>query len=341
MNILEPNTNASYERSRRIEVVTTDTNGLRENGFGSIETCRNIAKALLPAFPSTRFTVARGIYDLEDIVARAPALVVVCVKFLIDDTSGSTIWLSDYFGYNGIPVTGSEHPAITRDTNKSRAKTAVMVKGVRTPLSFLARSSSYRSPAELPLPFPLFVKPIDAANSLGVDENSVVRDFPSFKFKVTQIISTFGKAALVEEFVSGREFTVAILGNGKSLPPNIMPMEIITGRNTNGDRLRAYQANFERSEQRKTARGELRELVSDLALSAFNALGGRDFGRIDVRLDNAGNPHFLEANLLPGMTPGRSDFPDACRQNCYMSYEEVVQKIVRLGIGRTNLIHRA
>ena len=76
----------------------------------------------------------------------------------------------------------------------------------------------------------------------------------------------------------------------------------------------------------------LRSEVCQLALDSFSALGGRDYGRIDIRLNRNGEPQFLEANLIPSIIDGYGSFPKACQINLGLDYESMVLQIVRLGL---------
>ena len=73
----------------------------------------------------------------------------------------------------------------------------------------------------------------------------------------------------------------------------------------------------------------------ELALHVFHALGARDYGRIDIRLDGAGVPHFLEANLMPSILKDYGNFPKACMLNETIGYEESILRIVDLAFERS------
>ncbi|MEL7446266.1 MAG: D-alanine--D-alanine ligase [Pseudomonadota bacterium] len=334
MSVPRPVHDGSSHNARRIEVVTTETEGMIESGFGSLATCRGISECLSSEYPLVQFNNVTSERDLEEIVARAPDLVVLCVKYIFDDKAGRIIWLSDYFGKRSIIHTGSDFATLNFDSNKSRAKTILRNKGMRTAEYFLAQPGAFESGAKLPLPFPLFVKPLSAANGNGIDADSMVHDFTAFEAKVAAVAKTYGKAALVEQVLTGREFTVAVLGDSKDATGLVMPVEVIVPPNENGDRILGHQAKTENEEQLCVVEGPLHARLVDYAGQAFALLGGRDFGRIDIKLDAAGAPHFLEANLVPGMTPGSSYFPRACKINAGMSYGAVVLKIVDLALTR-------
>ena len=120
---------------------------------------------------------------------------------------------------------------------------------------------------------------------------------------------------LVETFLSGREFTVGMIGAGDATEA-LGTMEIHLLPEAEAE-VYSY-TNKERCEELvryRLARPEDDPLVGQaerLAVSAWRVLGGRDGGRVDIRCDGAGRPHFLEANPLPGLHPHHSDLPILC-----------------------------
>lgn len=336
--MISANRDGQSSFGKRIEVVTTQTEGLKESGFGSQSTCQGIVEILANNYSSVRLVNALSLHDLEKIVGRSPDLVVLCVKYICDDETGSIIWLSEYFGERKIPFTGSNFQTLDFDSNKSRAKTLLKNKGIRTADYFLARPGEHTSIEDIPLSFPLFVKPMNAANGNGIDEFSIVHDFKSFKNRVAFVVQHFGQAALVEQVLTGREFTVAVLESGKNNPSLVMPIEVVAPTNIMGDRILGSEVKTKNNEEIRPVKGPLRRHLIQFALAVFNALGVRDFGRIDIKLDAEGNPNFIEANLVPGMTPNTSYFPKACQIDGDMSYESVVLKMVELSLSRRSLI---
>jgi D-alanine-D-alanine ligase len=320
---------------RHIEVVTTETTGMKETGFGSVETCRRICDILKSRYAQVHFNEVHSERDLERIVDHEPDLVVLCVKYVVDEEQDAKIWLSDYFSQYGVPHTGSNRATLEFDSDKSKAKKALLEKGVATAKFFLAHPGLLKSERRLPIPLPLFVKPLDAANGNGVDENSLVHDFASYEAKVEEICTTYGNPALVEEVLPGREFTVAVLDDSAHDFPLILPVEIVAPRNAKGDRVLGYRAKSSNGEKLSKVKDPALTAVSALAREVFSVLGARDFGRIDVKMDANGIPHFIETNLVPGMTPETSYFPRACDINLMMSYESVVLKIVELALNRS------
>src|SRR5205814_7220056 len=122
----------------------------------------------------------------------------------------------------------------------------------------------------------------------GIDEDSVVRDFAGFKRKVAALDEEFGAVALVEQYLQGREFSVAFLGHGKDLLA--MPIELIANQNTRGDRMLGAGIKADDTEQVVAVEDvQTRRLISLLGKRIYRALGGHGYGRIDIRMDEAGN----------------------------------------------------
>jgi D-alanine-D-alanine ligase len=322
---------------RHIEVVTTDTSGMKETGFGSVETCRRVCDVLKSRYRQVHFNQIKSERDLEGIVARKPDLVVLCVKYIVDEERNAKIWLSDYLSRYGIQHTGSGRAALEFDSDKSKAKIVLLENGLATAKFFLAQPGLFVAEGHLPVPLPLFVKPLDAANGNGVDENSLVHDFASYEAKVEEIFATYGVAALVEEVLPGREFTVAVFDDHEQSRRLILPVEIVAPENAKGDRVLGHKAKSSNMEKLSKVEDSALPAISVLASKVFSVLGARDFGRIDVKMDAHGIPHFIETNLVPGMTPGTSYFPRACGIDGAMSYESVALKIVELALSRSEL----
>jgi len=112
-------------------------------------------------------------------------------------------------------------------------------------------------------------------------------------------------------------------------------VEVIPPISTHGLRILGAQTKKDDSEKMiEIVDTEVKDRVSTLAIEAFNALGVRDFGRIDIKTDNHGECFFMEANLVPGMTYGSSYFPQACHIADELSYAKVLQLMLAGGLGR-------
>jgi D-alanine-D-alanine ligase len=154
--------------------------------------------------------------------------------------------------------------------------------------------------------------------------------------KAKSIATAYAADALVEEYLPGREFSVAVLKDEYSDELMVMPLELVAGTNVHGDRILSHELKSAALETPvfPVIDTKIKDQLSDLAASVFTALGARDYGRIDIRLDAMGVPCFLEANLIPCLIRGSGNFPKACMMNIGMDYEPMILHIVRLGLAR-------
>jgi D-alanine-D-alanine ligase len=244
--------------------------------------------------------------------------------------------LSDYFTQHGINFTGSSREVLKFDSNKVLAKTHLANKGVKTANYFIATPDQYKKENDLPVAFPLFIKPLDAANGNGIDDLSFVTNFTDYKSKVMSLFDTFNQPVLVEEYLDGREFTVAVIRtHNKRLV--ISAVEVIPPTSSHGLRILGSQVKKDDSEKLiPIVDSDIKNRVTTLAIDVFNTLGIRDFGRIDIKTNNHGDCFFMEANLVPGMTYGSSYFPEACGIAHEYSYNKVIELLLDGGLARAS-----
>ena len=318
-----------------IEIITTPNETLKESGFGTLKACNSVFDAIQSMGYSARLSVCETKDDLEDVVKRQPELVILAVKYIpVKNENG--IWLSDYFARHGINFTGSTREVLEFDSNKVLAKTHLTNKGINTANYFIATPGKYKDESELPITFPLFLKPLDAANGNGIDDLSYVTNFSDYESKVASLYDTFNQPILAEEYLDGREFTVAVIKtrNGKLIASAV---EVIPPTSTHGLRILGAQAKKDDSEKLiEIVDDEVKNRVTTLAIDAFNTLGVRDFGRIDIKTDNHGECFFMEANLVPGMTYGSSYFPEACDIAHEFTYDKVIELLLAGGLARAS-----
>ena len=284
---------------------------------------------------SARLSVCKSREDLDEVVKRKPDLAILAVKY-IPIKNEANIWLSEFFAQHGINFTGSSRDVLEFDSNKVLAKTHLTNKGIKTADYFLAIPGQYKTESELPVTFPLFLKPLDAANGNGIDDLSFVTNFTDYESKVLSLYSTFNQPILAEEYLDGREFTVAVIKkrNEKLI---VSAVEVIPPTSTHGLRILGAQAKKDDSEKLiEIVDDEVKNKVTTLAIDAFNTLGARDFGRIDIKTNNHGDCFFMEANLVPGMTRGSSYFPEACDLANEFTYDNVIELLIDDGIARAS-----
>ena len=316
-----------------IEIITTPNEALKESGFGSLKACNSVLNAIQRIGYSARLNVCKSKDDLDEIIKRNPELVVLAVKY-VPVINGDDIWLSDFFSQHGINFTGSFREVLKFDSNKVLAKTHLMTKDIKTAEYFISIPGQYKKESDLPITYPLFLKPLDAANGNGIDDLSFVTNFAEYESKVASLYKTFNQPVLAEKYLNGREFTVAIIESyNKKLITSAV--EVIPPTSTNGLKILGAQAKKDDSEKMVLIDdNEIKNKVTALAIEAFKALGIRDFGRVDIKTNKEGECFFMEANLVPGMTYGSSYFPEACNIAHKFDYDKVIELLLTGGLSR-------
>lgn len=320
-----------------IEIITTPNDALKESGFGSLKACNSVLHAIQRMGHDVRLNVCESKASLDEVVKRKPELVILAVKYIpVKNEDGNDIWLSDYFAKRNINFSGSSRYVLKFDSNKVKAKMHLTNKGIKTARYFIATPGQYTTERELPFTFPLFLKPLDAANGNGIDDQSFVTSFADFESKVAALYASFKQPILVEEYLDGREFTVAVIKkNNKELI--LSAVEIIPPTSSNGLKILGAQAKKDDSEMMvKINDNEIKNRVIALAKEAFNCLGARDFGRIDIKANKSGECFFMETNLVPGMTYGSSYFPQACNIANKFDYDNVIELLLAPGLARAS-----
>lgn len=322
---------------KHIEIVSSSALGLSSMG---LQSRRAALTTLSKRYSHVGVTIVNTLSDLERLVARKPDLVFLGMKFLpVNPFLGlqdpDRIWVSEYLDRFGIPNTGSGSQAHRLELNKPLAKQRVLRAGLATaPFTVLRKNESFYA-EQIALTYPLFVKPTDRGGGLGVNSQSLVRNFEELHTKVNSITTTLRTDSLVEEYLPGREFSVAILTDMYSERLSVMPIELCAPSNSNGESVLSQEVKTSNTEEvRDVTDQTLRKKIVTLASDAYRALGARDYGRIDIRLDGNGVPHFLEANLIPSLISGYGSFPKACVMHMEMGYEAMILRIVALALSR-------
>ena len=241
--------------------------------------------------------------------------------------------------YLNVPYTASDPLTLSLTLHKARAKEILAGRGV--PTARFALVSQLSELARVRLRYPLFVKPVAEGSGKGIFANNLCHSRAELRERVAFLLTTYRQPVLVETYLPGPEFTVAILGNGpgayclpivgldfSSLPPGATPVYSYEAKwvwDTPEHQLDIFECPA-RAPQR------LCREIERVALEAYHALGCRDWCRVDVRVDDGGVPNVVELNPLPGIIPDpkmNSCFPKAARAAGF-SYDELIQEVVRI-----------
>lgn len=246
-----------------------------------------------------------------------------------------------------IPFTGSDALTLGLALDKRRAKEAFRAHGVPTAAHAVLGNGA--GPGhDLRLPLPAIVKPLYEGSSKGIDSASLCGTDAAIRRRVEHVVREYQQPALVEEFLPGREFTCAILGNGAgahALPIVEMNFAALP---TGAPPIYGWEAKWLWDDPDRPIEifrcpaeldADLEAGVEAVALGAFHALGCRDWARVDVRLDARDRPHVLEVNPLPGILPDpeqHSCFPLAAF-TAGMSYDAMIGAVLEAGMARYGL----
>jgi D-alanine-D-alanine ligase len=245
-----------------------------------------------------------------------------------------------------IPYTASDPLTLNICLDKSRTKEILTYYGLPTSRFRVIHDDNFSFNS---LHYPLMVKPLYEGSSIGIRNDSLVKNRQEMKDRVLWLLKNYEEPALVEEFLPGREFTVAIIGNTgdarvlpiveilfDSLPAGVNPIYSFEAKwiwDQSANPLKIFECPARLSPG-------LQSEIESACLRAYSVLRCRDWCRIDVRLDGAGHPHILELNPLPGILPRPEDnscFPKAARA-AGMSYRQLINTVLDCACKRYRLI---
>jgi D-alanine-D-alanine ligase len=205
-----------------------------------------------------------------------------------------------------VPFTGNDSRTLALCLNKFKTKAVLKSSGLPTAAAVLVDAPDQK----IDLPFPLIVKPNTEDASLGIHPESVVRDEESLRRQLARILEVFDEPALVEAFIEGREFNVAVRDVDK---PEALPVsEIDFGALPEGQpAICSYEAKWHPDDILfqttppvcpAAIDDAFKAKLQDLAVRAFLACECRDYARVDFRVDKKGRPFILEVNPNPDIS---------------------------------------
>ena len=244
-----------------------------------------------------------------------------------------------------IPYTGSDPLTLATCLDKARTKEILSYHGIHTARFVVA--NSFENASKAWVCYPLFVKPLHEGSSKGIYNSSFVKNDTALQQEVDRILNNYEQPALVEEYLSGREFTVALLGNSNelqvlppveirfdSLPSDALPVYSYEAKwlwDTKGSPIEVFKCPARIDDS-------LRIKIENTCRKTFEVLKCRDWARIDVRLDGTGEPNVIEVNPLPGILPDpeeHSCFPMAARA-AGLDYNQMMNAVLDAAIKRVN-----
>ena len=298
------------------EVLAVDAANGRLIPAGEEERAGSPETAIAPAGPAALVSAA-AIRDAE------------VVLIALHGGAGENGTLQALLDLAGKPYTGSGVMASALAMNKAMSKRVFVQAGIPTPPWLLVEAESPLGlaltagecpPAVTGLGLPLVVKPNEEGSTVGL---TIVKEWAALA-QAFREAARFGHEILLEQYIEGRELTVAVIGDS-SLP-------IVEIRPKSG--FYDYESKYTAGRSEYFCPADLPAALADrvrsLGVTASRALDGRGVSRVDFRLDAAGVPGCLEVTTIPGMTP-TSLVPMAAKA-AGMSYEQVVQRMLDLAL---------
>ena len=226
--------------------------------------------------------------------------------------------------YN-IPYTFSDPLILSLTLHKGLTKHVIRDLGIPTPDFVVVHEEN--DIAKVSFPFPLFAKPVAEGTSKGIDAHSKITSRKQLSLICRSLLSTYRQPVLVERFLPGREFTVGIVGTGKdAVALGVMEVHLKDDAEK-GVYSYVNKENCEELVEYRLASDSMAQAVQETALAAWRGLGCKDAGRVDLRADQKGLPHFLEINPLAGLHPDHSDLPIICKL-AGIAYHELINMIM-------------
>ena len=307
----QPDLYAEWDEPATIDAVENALRALGE--VIRLEADESFPEKLRAARPDFVFNIAEGLYG--------------------PNREGHVPAICEFFG---IPYHASDPLALSLCLHKGKTKEVLLQHGVPTARFVIARSRD--EARSIRLPFPLFAKPCFEGSGKGVSVASLCRNRAELVAQVDQLVATYRQPVLIETYLPGPEFTVAIIGNGQEahcLPLVGMRFDVLP---PGAPPIYGYEAKWlwdtianplDLFECPARVPDEMRKDIESAALSAYHALECRDWCRIDVRCDANGRAMVVELNPLPGILPDPRDnscFPKAARA-AGMTYDELIQAV--------------
>ena len=243
--------------------------------------------------------------------------------------------IAAFLRLTGVPFTGCGATAITLCKNKGLAKQILSHHRIRVP-QFVILPFKKKVHRPKRLTFPIFVKPLKEEASVGISQASLVENDDQFHERVEFLHETLKQDVIAEQFITGREIYVGIIGDDRL---EVFPFrEMVFSRVDDEDpKIATYKAKWDETYRKKWGiknkfaddlSPALEDKIKKLSKRIYRALGIRGAARLDLRLTPEGEVFFIEANPNP-MLAKDEDFALAA-QKAGLSYPELIRRLINL-----------
>ena len=233
-----------------------------------------------------------------------------------------------------IPYTFSGPLGHALTLHKGMTKHIIRDLGIPTPDFELVYNKE--DIAAINFPYPLFTKPVAEGTGMGINALSKINNRDELSAVCSNLLENFKQPVLVETYLPGREFTVGILGTGMDARA-LGVIEVIL-KPTAEKNAYSYEnkEHYDKLVQYVLVDDDEARHAGEISLLAWRGLDLKDAGRVDLRSDASGIPHFMEVNSLAGLNPVRSDLPILCNL-LGITYHELISSIIYSALKRANI----
>ena len=329
--------NTDYDEEQAANAGNPDATSVRESA-------KAIARALIETGHTVELTGCHGT-DVYAVLARISSqkpdlLFNLCESMDGDPRNEPTFaGLLDVFR---IPYTGADLPALATCLYKQRTKDILFAHDVPTPpYRFLRTLADLDDPTLAQLAYPYFVKLVHEDASLGITEANVVHNVEQLRARSRELMLEFNEGILAERYIEGREVNVTLFGAGDRV--EVLPLHEIDFAAMPADRPKivSYAAKWDEKhvDYAGTKPVPLKGLseavcaeIERVSRAAWAAVELRDYGRVDLRVDDAGVPWVIDVNPNPDISPDAGVARAALAAG--MSYPQMVNRIAELALAR-------
>jgi D-alanine-D-alanine ligase len=230
-----------------------------------------------------------------------------------------------------IPYTFSDALVLALTLHKGMTKRVIRDLGIPTPDFAVIEAASDCD--QVNLAFPLFAKPVAEGTGKGINAASKIGSREELRSVCEDLLRSFNQPVLVETYLPGKEFTAGIVGTGESARVIGCIEVVLKGGAEPGSYSYWNKKKYEELVEYRLVEDKMAQKAIEVALASWRGLGCRDGGRVDLRADANGLPHFLEVNPLAGLNPVVSDLPILCTLKG-VSYRELISQIMESALSR-------
>ena len=311
-------------------------NDLSETGFS--REIGFIKKSLLEKYSCVDYLAVDGNIErtISQINNYSPDVIFNFVE-AVEGISSYEYCIAGVFQLLGYNITGNVPSCLGNCLNKERTKNILSTHGIDTPDFLTVKFNTKLSKENFNLRFPVILKLLNEDASIGISEFSVVDDFEKLDKQLGFLQKMYRQDVIIEEYIEGRELNAAILGDSvlpiseiefKTLPDGLPKIVTYDGK------WMADSVYYENTKPVCPARlnQTLKKRIEETALRAYEAMGCRDYARVDMRLDKNNVPFVIEVNPNPDISTD-SGFARAASA-AGLSYPDLLAKIVGFALIR-------